>query len=64
MRKPIPGEEFEQKIRNPHYVENENNTATRISQEDIDTTYRNYQKKEINGSLTIDSNDSSTAGQM
>jgi len=55
LRREIPGEDFEQKIRNPNYIQDDSYHQTRISQEEIDTKYRNFQKKEIQSSMTIDS---------
>lgn len=54
LRKQIPGEEFSQKIRNPNYEAEMDTFKPRISQEEVDTKFRNYQKKELWSSLTLD----------
>ena len=55
LRKEIPGEEFTQKVRNPNYVPESQQCPQRISKEEIDTKFRNYERKEVRSSLTIDS---------
>ena len=55
LRKPIPGEDFEQIIKNPNYEPDFTQSQSRISQEEINTKYRNYEKKEVRSSQTIDS---------
>jgi hypothetical protein len=44
LKKPILGEDFHQIIRNPGLDQNDEHFDTRISQEEVNTKYRNYEK--------------------